>query len=69
MNLPDIEIVAAQVHQAWVETKLAQGVTSRPSACGVEQMAPYADLPDHLKELDRATVRAVYSAIQRASAA
>ena len=67
MNLPDIEIVAAEVHQAWIEAKLAQGVTSRPSSCGVEQMAPYATLPDHMQELDRATVRAVYAAIKRAS--
>jgi hypothetical protein len=64
MTLPDIELVAAKVHEAWVETKLAQGVTSRLSSDGVEQMIPYNDLPDHLKELDRATVKAVYAAIQ-----
>jgi hypothetical protein len=68
MNLPDIESVAAEVHQAWIETKLAQGITSRPAADGTEQMVPYADLPDTLKELDRATVRAVYAAIQRCGA-
>lgn len=54
-----IEDVAADVHAAWIEAKLAQGVTSRPSSDGVEQMVPYQDLPDHLQELDRATVRAV----------
>jgi hypothetical protein len=63
MNLPDIEIVSRAVHRAWVETKLAQGVTSRPSSCGVEQMVPYDELPDHLQELDRSTVCAVYKAI------
>lgn len=65
MNLPDIETVAAEVHQAWIDAKIAQGITSRPAADGTEQMVPYADLPDALQELDRATVRAVYAAIER----
>ncbi len=56
-----VEQVAADVHQAWMETKRAQGITSRPSADGIEQMVPYEDLPDDLKELDRATVRAVFA--------
>lgn len=64
MHLPDIELVAAKVHQAWIEAKLAAGITTRPAADGREQMVPYADLDDDLKELDRATVRAVYAAIQ-----
>jgi hypothetical protein len=54
-----IELVAADVHAAWIETKRAQGITSRPSADGVEQMVPYDQLPEDLKELDRSTVRAV----------
>jgi len=69
MNLPDIETVAAEVHQAWIDTKLAQGITSRPAADGTEQMVPYADLPDALQELDRSTVRAVYAAIERCGSA
>ncbi len=65
MKLPDIETVAAAVHQAWIDAKLEQGITSRPSADGIEQMVPYDELPEHLKELDRATVRAVYLAISK----
>ena len=65
-NLPDIEIVAAEVHQAWIESKLKQGITSRPSEDGFEQMVHYSQLPNHLQEYDRATVRAVYAAIERA---
>ena len=65
MKLPDIELVSAEVHQAWMDTKLAQGITSRLSADGIEQMRPYSQLPDRLQELDRATVRAVYAAIKR----
>ena len=67
MELPDIEVVSAKVHEAWIATKRAQGITSRPAADGTEQMVPYDELPDALKELDRSTVRAVYSAIQAAA--
>ena len=68
MTLPNIEIVASEVHQAWIDAKLAQGINSRPAADGTEQMVPYADLPDTLQELDRATVRAVFAAIERCAA-
>jgi hypothetical protein len=67
MKLPDIETVAAIVHRAWIETKQQHGITSRKSIEGIEQMVPYGDLPEHLKELDRSTVRAVYAAIERAT--
>ena len=43
-RLPDIETVASQVHQAWIDTKLVQGITSRPAATGEEQMVPYYQL-------------------------
>ena len=63
MNLPDIEIVSSQVHEAWMQSKLAQGVTTRKAEDGEELMAPYMDLSERAKELDRGTVRAVYAAI------
>lgn len=63
MTLPPIEEVSALVHGAWVNSKLAQGITSRLSSDGIEQMVPYEELPDHIKELDRAAVRAVYAAL------
>lgn len=34
MTLPDIEAVSAKVHQAWIESKLNQGITSRKSESG-----------------------------------
>lgn len=67
MNLPDIEVVSAEVHAAWMESKRAQGVTTRKAEDGEELMAPYAALSEKAKELDRGTVRAVYAAITRAS--
>ncbi len=66
-NLPDIEVVSAKVHEAWMESKRAQGVTSRQSETGEELMVPYEQLSDSAKELDRATVRAVYEAIRAAA--
>ncbi len=65
-GLPPVEVVAALVHQAWIEAKRAQGITSRKSESGEELMRPYAELSDAAKQLDRATVEAVYRAIRAA---
>ena len=67
-DLPDVEAVAAKVHEAWMESKRAQGVTTRRSESGEELMVPYERLSESAKELDRATVRAVYDAIRAAAA-
>ena len=64
MNLPDIEKVAARVHEAWMEAKRARGVTSRKSETGEELMVAYEQLSEEAKELDRSSVRAVYRAIE-----
>jgi hypothetical protein len=65
-NLPDIEIVSAKVHEAWMDSKLKSGVTTRKLETGEELMVPYGELSDAAKELDRGTVRAVYAAIEAA---
>lgn len=62
--LPSIEAVSATVHAAWIASKLAQDVTSRKAEDGEELMVPYEQLSEKAKELDRATVRAVYAAIK-----
>lgn len=54
-----VEMCAEAVHDKWVETKLSQGITSRPAEDGTEQIAPYASLPEHIKDLDRGSVEAV----------
>ena len=41
MQLPDIEKVSEEVHNAWMETKKAHGFTSRKSEDGEELMVPY----------------------------
>jgi len=65
--LPDVELVAALVHEAWMQSKRRQGFVSRKSEGGEELMVPYDRLSEAAKELDRATVRAVYAAIEAAS--
>jgi hypothetical protein len=64
MDLPDIEIVAAKVHEAWMNSKKKRGITTRKSESGEELMVPYEKLSEEAKELDRASVQAVYKAIE-----
>lgn len=64
VGLPDIETVSAKVHEAWMESKRAQGVISRLSDKGEDLMVPYDQLSNEAQELDRGTVRAVYAAIE-----
>lgn len=61
-----VEVVAAKVHEAWMAAKREQGVSSRPSEWGEEQMVPYAALSERAKDLDRATVTAVLDALSAA---
>ena len=64
MDLPDIELVAAKVHEAWMNSKRAHGITSRKSESGEELIVPYEQLSDDAKDLDRSSVQAVYAAIK-----
>ena len=64
MDLPDVEIVAAKVHEAWMNSKKKRGITTRKSESGEELMVPYEKLSEEAKELDRASVQAVYEAIE-----
>jgi hypothetical protein len=57
-----IEPLAEAVHDQWMESKLAQGVTSRRSETGEELMVPYRRLSQPQKDLDRNSVRAVLDA-------
>ncbi len=65
MELPDIELVSAEVHQAWMESKKLQGVDSRKSEDGEELMVAYEDLSEKAKDLDRNSVKAIYAAIKK----
>ncbi len=64
MNLPDIELVSAKVHDSWMEGKRAKGVTSRKAEDGEELMVPYEQLSEPQKDQDRQTVLTIYRAIE-----
>jgi hypothetical protein len=64
IKLPDVEVVSAKVHTAWMISKLDQGIFSRKSEMGEELMVPYQQLSEGAKDLDRNTVLAVFRAIQ-----
>jgi RyR domain len=65
MKLPDIELVSAQVHEAWMESKKNTGISSRKSEDEEELMVSYEKLSEKAKDLDRNTVKAVYAAIKK----
>ena len=65
IQLPNPEQVSEEVHNAWLVSKKAQGVTSRKSEDGEELMIPYEQLSEKAKDLDRNTVKAVYTAIEK----
>lgn len=59
-----VELVSDRCHEAWMNAKRAQGVTSRKSETGEELMVPYEQLSDDAKDLDRVMVRGVIAAIE-----
>ena len=65
MTLPDMELVAAKVHEGWMAAKISAGVASRKlDTTGEELMVPYAELSEEAKELDRGTVRTIYAVVE-----
>lgn len=66
-DLPDVEIVSAKAHEAWMNAKLKSGFTTRKSESGEELMVPYSELTEAAKDLDRQVVLTIYAAIKAAS--
>lgn len=60
-----LEAISAAVHDGWMDSKLAQGITSRQSETGEELMTDYDALSEDAKDLDRGTVRSVLAAVER----
>jgi len=55
-----IEKLAERAHSSWMESNEKNGITSRISSLtGEEQMVPYSELSEQVKEYDRAMVRGV----------
>ncbi len=80
MDDATLEVLAEHVHRSWMAEKQKQGFAKHtltkcvdsfwPGQCGYPDdkhhpdMLPYADLAENVKEYDRATVRAVLSALE-----
>lgn len=58
-----VEALAAAAHDAWMAEKRRRGVSSWPNERGVEQLVPYADLDESIREFDRIVVRAILGAL------
>lgn len=60
-----IEEISAEVHSAWMKSKLSNNITTRLfDQTGEELMLPYNQLSETAKELDRVMVRTVFKAIE-----
>lgn len=64
MDQQTVEKVAAKVHEAWIDLKKSQGVSTRPADDGEEQMVPYESLSERAKQADRNTAAATLSALE-----
>lgn len=58
-----VDAISHHVHAAWIDMKVAQGVTSRLSETGEELMVAYESLSEAAKDFDRMTVVTVLKAI------
>lgn len=60
-----VEAMAESAHNAWMQSYVAQGYTSRKAAWGEEFMVPFDALSERGKELDRMIMRAILDAFDR----
>jgi len=58
-NDKEFESLVEAAHNAWLREKQSRGVTSWPNEHGVEQMVPYSELGEDVREFDRVVVRAI----------
>jgi hypothetical protein len=54
-----VEAMAEGAHNAWMESYLAWGYTSRKAEWGEEFMVPFDQLTERGKELDRVIMRGI----------
>lgn len=65
MDVDLIEVVSADMHGAWMDTKRSRGVESRKAENGEELMVPYHELSEGAKDLDRGSVKSVFASLVR----
>lgn len=54
-----LEECAEAAHNKWLAEKRRRGVTTWPNERGFEQMVPYDQCPEDVKEFDRVVVGAI----------
>lgn len=61
-----VELAAERTHGAWLAEKLRLNpdLTSWPDARGIEQLVPWDQLDEQIREFDRVVVRSVYDIIE-----
>jgi hypothetical protein len=65
MDLPEMEAVAELVHEEWRARKAAEGTMTRPHPrTGDEQMLPWSQVSETVKNDNRSVVKVVYDAIE-----
>jgi hypothetical protein len=61
----NIEEMAKAAHDAWLAEKRRRGVVSWPNERGFEQMVPYSECPEDVKDFDRVVVSAIVKVLHR----
>lgn len=62
-----LEQCSEAAHNEWLAEKRRRGVTTWPNERGFEQMVPYADCPEDVKEFDRIVVGAIMRVLHAAA--
>lgn len=61
-----LEECSEAAHNEWLAEKRRRGVTTWPNERGFEQMVPYAECPEDVKEFDRIVIGAIMGILNRA---
>lgn len=60
-----LEQCAEAAHNAWMREKMRRGVTAWPNELGDEQLVPYNELADSVKEFDRIVVGGIMDILEQ----
>jgi hypothetical protein len=58
-----LEQCAEAAHNAWMAEKMRRGVTTWPNELGDEQLRPYDELAESVKEFDRIVIGGIMSVL------
>lgn len=59
-----LEACAEAAHNVWMDEKKRRGVTTWPNELGDEQLVPYDQLAESVKEFDRIVIRGIMSILK-----